>query len=106
MSSPCLLHAMFSLYKNSNGLWLLGELFRNQRQRINDIATVDFCWRQIEEVILCIAEVIGGAENVTVQELLKPAEYLEIKAILNQEVQLNQRLRTQISPMKSIHEVA
>ncbi|MCH2207733.1 MAG: hypothetical protein MK132_17905 [Lentisphaerales bacterium] len=84
---------MFSLYKNNNDLWILGELFRNQRQRINDIATVDFCWLQIEEVILWIAEVIGGAENVTVQELLKPAEYLEIKAILNQDVQLNQRLR-------------
>ena len=101
-----MIHAMFSLYKNNNDLWILGELFRNQRQRINDIATVDFCWLQIEEVILWIAEVIGGAENVTIKELLKSAEYLEIKAILNQELQLNQRLGTQISPMKSIQEVA
>ena len=106
MSTACMLHAMLSLYKNNNDLSTLGELFRNQRQRINDIATVDYYWLQIEEVILWIAEVIGGAENVTVKELLKSAEYLEIKAILNQEVQLNQRLGTQISPIKSIQEVA
>ena len=68
MSTARMLHAMFNLYKNNNGLWILGELFRNQRQRINDIATVDFCWLQIEEVILWITEVIRGAENVIVKE--------------------------------------
>jgi hypothetical protein len=95
-----MLHAMLSLYKNNSDVSTFGVLFKNQRERINDIATVDYYWGQIEEVILWIAEIIGGADKVTVDELFKSAEYLGIKEIINCEVQLNLKFGTQINVLK------
>jgi hypothetical protein len=100
MSTACMLHAMLSLYKNNSDVSTFGVLFKNQRERINDIATVDYYWGQIEEVILWIAEIIGGADKVTVDELFKSAEYLGIKEIINCEVQLNLKFGTQINVLK------
>jgi hypothetical protein len=85
ITQAIMLHSFISHYLACcNGSVSMGELFREFEQELQ--ANILRCshWAEFKEVLIAIAESLGGIENVSVQELLESAAFLLVESMIDE----------------------
>ena len=79
------LHSLMSHYlAYSNSITTMGELFREAEEQLNSARFFGEHWREFKDIILAIADDLGGASHVTVSELLESTVFSLVESMIDE----------------------
>ena len=79
------LHSLMSHYLAcSNSITTMGELFRETEDQLNSARLFGEHWREFKDIILAIADDLGGASQVTVAELLESSVFSLVESMIDE----------------------
>jgi hypothetical protein len=89
MTSACMLHAIIRFYQTFNRNSTFGELFAEIEDKTHQAHNLHHYWREFKEIIFLLAEILGGAENITVADLFNSSEYAGITDMIEQNLRIS-----------------
>ena len=89
MTLVCMLHSIIRFYQAFNSEQSFGEIFTHVEDSAHRAQNLNCYWTEFEQTILWLAEILGGAERITVSDLFLSSEYKEILALIQDNLRLS-----------------
>ena len=85
ITQAIMLHGFMSHYLACrNGSVSMGELFREFEQEVHGNLLRCSHWAEFKEVLIAVAESLGGIENVSVKEIFESAAFLLVESMIDE----------------------